>query len=316
MSVQPRMLALGDPTFLRSAVRVAACLGAVVEGVERAEQLTEHLTRQPTHVVLVEHHPAWVPLLAKALESQSNVRIVLLAEPSLPADFGALLGEPWFNHLLAPSGPWFMEELTATLARILGRPSTGVATFLPWGARVVQSQITGSADKHLVFERIEGLMTALGIRGRLVARLVDIADEMLMNAIYDAPVDRESGQPLYAARRRAQHVSLGPDEQPTFSFGSDGTRLVMGITDPFGGLTADTVRTYLAKGLRRGEDQIDRKEGGAGLGLFLMLDALNSLQVWVDPGRSTEVVGIVNIRGSVRDVANTPKSLNIHIRRR
>jgi hypothetical protein len=313
---QPRIVAFGSPLVLRPALRVAAALGAAVFAEEDAEQLPAHLGRVDPHVVLWEHTPERRALVAKVLESFPDLRIVLLAEPSPPADLDALLGEPWFHHLLGLGAPWFMEELTATLARLLGRPSVGVAGFLPWGSRVVSVQITRSGDKDLVFPRLEALLSDLGIRGRLVARLIDVADELLMNAIYDAPVDRMTGQPLYTSRRRAEPITLAAGDQPTFSFGTDGQKLVLGITDPFGGLTADTVKRYLAKGLRRGQDQIDQKDGGAGLGLFLMLEGLNGLHFLVDPGRRTEVVGMLNVRGSMREAASTSKSLTILVKKR
>jgi len=83
------------------------------------------------------------------------------------------------------------------------------------------------------------------------------------------------------------------------------------VSDPFGGLTPSTVKRYIAKGLRRGEDQIDDKAGGAGLGLFLLFEGLGSLIVDVRQGQRTEVMGLLDIRGSFRNAVNTPKSLNI-----
>ncbi|MCB9545828.1 MAG: hypothetical protein H6706_08180 [Myxococcales bacterium] len=313
--MQPRIVCVGDAVALRPAIRVATCAGARVTAVTDMDAAAPHLGG--AHILLVEHlHDRTPPAIDAAVAAHPGLRVVLVADPSPPLDLQHLLTRPWFLHLAGQGTPWFMEELTATLARLLGRPTPGVAGHLPWGAVVHQVQITGSTDKHLAFDRIEGLLHGLGIRGRIVDRLMDVADEMLMNAIYDAPVDRQTGSPLHAQRRRATAVQLAPADQPAFSFGSDGQKLVIAIRDPFGGLEAETVKRYIGKGLRRGDDQIDQKEGGAGLGLFLMFDALNALHVSVEPGRSTEVVGVMNIRGSMKEASITPKSLNLFARRR
>ncbi|MEZ4471118.1 MAG: hypothetical protein R3F60_10030 [bacterium] len=310
--MQPRILCIGDAVALRPALRVATCAGGLVTTAPSLDAAS----LAGTHVLIVHHVPGQTPAAVDAaIATHPGLRVILIADPSPPPDLLELLARPWFCHLAGREAPWFMDELTATLARVLGRPGAGVAGLLPWGCAVTRVQVTGSADKQLAFDRIEGLLNGLGIRGRLVDRLMDVADEMLMNAIYDAPIDRTTGAPLHASRRRAS-VQLTPEDQPAFSFGSDGQKLVFGIADPFGGLEAETVRRYIAKGLRRGDDQIDRKEGGAGLGLFLMFDALNGLHVSVEPGRSTEVIGVMNIRGSMRDAAMTPKSLNLFSRRR
>lgn len=237
--------------------------------------------------------------------------VILIADPSPPAHIEALLAEPWFAHLIGLESPWFMADLTAVLARALGRAPFGIQTQLPWGARTIEYAIASSDEKPRVFAHIERFMADIGMRGRLVEHAKALADEMLMNAIYDAPVDRATGRAKYADRSRAEHVMLAPTERPSFSFGSDGQRLVMGISDPFGALTAATLKRYIRKGVRRGDDQIDRKEGGAGLGLFLLFEGLNSILVNIDPGRQTEFIGVINIRGSVRESRVTPKAFSV-----
>ncbi|MEZ4467849.1 MAG: hypothetical protein R3F43_26250 [bacterium] len=309
--MQPRILCIGDAVALRPALRVATCAGGLVTTAPSLDAAS----LAGTHVLIVHHVPGQTPAAVDAaIATHPGLRVILIADPSPPPDLLELLARPC-SATSRTRGLVVHGRVTATLARVLGRPGAGVAGLLPWGCAVTRVQVTGSADKQLAFDRIEGLLNGLGIRGRLVDRLMDVADEMLMNAIYDAPIDRTTGAPLHASRRRAS-VQLTPEDQPAFSFGSDGQKLVFGIADPFGGLEAETVRRYIAKGLRRGDDQIDRKEGGAGLGLFLMFDALNGLHVSVEPGRSTEVIGVMNIRGSMRDAAMTPKSLNLFSRRR
>lgn len=317
MAAPLRVLVFGEELRLRPAVRVAACAGAEVSLEEDPARIVEVAREERPAAILFDHDhagPAALILARRLHDACPHAALVVLCHPSPPDDVATLLAEPWFHHLLALGSPWFMEELAATLAKLRGRDLFGLEAFLPWGTHIVECPIASSDDKQKVFGHIERFMDAIGVRARLVQKLCAIADEMLMNAVYDAPRDRDSSAHVFAELSRQTRVDLAPEQRPTLRFASDGRVFGLSITDPFGGLGPDTLRRYIAKGLRRGDDQIDRKRGGAGLGLFILFDGLNSMCLNLDPGRRTEVVGLVNIRGSYRDVTETPKSFNIFVR--
>jgi hypothetical protein len=62
----------------------------------------------------------------------------------------------------------------------------------------------------------------------------ELAHELLMNAMYDAPVDAQ-GRPKYAADRKAD-IRLTDSERPSVRVATDGSRLVLQVRDPFGRL--------------------------------------------------------------------------------
>lgn len=304
----PRVLVFGEELPLRPALRVAACQGAEVAlEPDPARLLTRVEAFAPGLVLFHYDHAGPAALgLARRVAAQGS-RVVLLAHGTPPPDIHDLLLEPWFHHVLGLDSPWFMEALGGTLARLAGADIFGLDTHLPWGTRLIALEIAGSDEKARVFDAIESFMADLGVRGRIVARLQAVADEMLMNAIYDAPLDAR-GTPKYATLPRTTRVDLLPQERPTLSFGSDGRTFGISIRDPFGALTAETLKRYIAKGLRRGADQIDRKQGGAGLGLYLLFDSLHTMVLNRAPGRQTEMLGLVDIRGSYRDVVEGARS--------
>lgn len=313
----PRILLFGEELRLRATRRVAICFGGQVTLEEDPGRIVARAAGFDPHVVIfdIDHAgPAGLTLARRVAAASPGGVMVIVCHPSPPVDVEALLGEPWFGHLLGLESPWYMEELGATLARLGGEPIFGLERHLPWGSRVLSATVTSSHHKSALFDRIESYMADIGVRGRLVRRLHDVADEMLMNAVYDAPIDRATGEHVYAALPRTTRVDLPPGSRPIFSYGSDGKVFAMSIADPFGGLTPDILKRYIAKGLRRGTDQIDDKAGGAGLGLYFLFQSLNSLTLYLDPGKRTEMVGLVDIRGSFRDVLQSPKALNIHVR--
>ncbi|MCA9543622.1 MAG: hypothetical protein KC613_04500 [Myxococcales bacterium] len=313
-----RVLLLGDALALRPAQRVAACFGAEIERRDPDLHLFDKAKAFAPHVVIL-HLEGLGEYRRMVMERMATLPgappVIVLAETSPPPCMAELLERPWFDHLMGLQAPWFMEELAVTLATLTGRPLFGLEKYLPWGSRIVEIPIGGSADKDPAFDRITAFMEAIGIRGRLVDRLCALADELLMNAIYDAPVDRRSGEARYHGLPRSTPVALDPDERPVLRFGSDGQRFGLSVRDPFGALSPTTFKGYIAKGLRGGEDQIDAKVGGAGLGLYLLFSSLGTMVLNVHRRQQTEVIGLVDIRGSFRDLQRAPRSLHVFERR-
>ena len=309
-------LLVGEALRLRPAQRVVVCAGGEAVAEPDLAGALDTLAGRPATFALVDlavlgDEPSDIVTALRDLRARSpHTRLILLAAPSPPPCFPELLAEPWFNSLLALESPWFMEELAATLRKRERGLAFGLGCHLPWGAEIREVTLAGSDSKGPALDDIAAFMAALGIGGRILNRLQDIADEMIMNAVYDAPVGPD-GKAKFAQESRQIAVLLAPEERPTLSFGSDGRTFAMGIRDPFGALRADTLKGYIAKGLRRGADQIDTKLGGAGLGLYLQFDFMGSMVVNLAPSRTTEMIGLLDIRGSFRDLATAPKSFSV-----
>ena len=91
-----------------------------------------------------------------------------------------------------------------------------------------------------------------------------------MNALYDAPVDAD-GKPLFADVPVRERVLMRADEKALVQYGCDGERFAVSVRDAFGTLRKETILQYLDKCLHADPlEQIDRKAGGAGLGLYLI----------------------------------------------
>jgi len=190
----------------------------------------------------------------------------------------------------------------------------GIEKYLHWGSVIHSYPLTASAERGWVLRSFEEFLSELQCQSRIAAHLLTVADEMMMNALYDAPTD-EGGRFLFAKRSRSEPVSLPAEKTVELTFGSDGRSVAVGCRDPFGSLDARRVCASLARCLRRGRDQISQAEGGAGIGLFMVFEFVSHLVVNIDPGRATEFLGIVDITTSARRRHEQPHSFNIFVRR-
>lgn len=239
-------------------------------------------------------------------------RILIIASQK-PADAAQLFLRYSISNLLARNDRVHEGDFRNTVGKILGADIFGVARYLKPNTPILEETIVGSAQKARLLEMAAEYATRAGLKRQAIDRVESVIDEMLTNAVYDAPMGGD-GKPRYASLHRSHPVVLEPHERSTLRMGADGERFVMSVSDPFGGLTANRVLGYLAKCFRQGDDQIDEKEGGAGLGLYMMFNALTHFIINIDPGRRTEVIGVMDITPNFRALAGLSKSFNIFVR--
>jgi hypothetical protein len=73
-------------------------------------------------------------------------------------------------------------------------------------------------------------------------------------------------------------ISLRMEQKATVEYACDGSTFALSVRDSFGTLKGETVLRYLDKCLHS-EQQIDRKAGGAGLGLYIISNAATQFLV-------------------------------------
>ncbi len=223
-----------------------------------------------------------------------------------------LFGRHKARKLLARNGPMHAEDLLVTVQKTMRKDIFGLDKYLGWGAHARRITVTSSTDKDLVLADCQSLADAIGLGERKTELLLTVADELTTNALYDAPVDALS-RSRNAALPRSERVELAPTEEITVTIASDGRRVGISVEDPFGSLRPETVVDYLAKCFRRGGDQIDHKEGGAGLGLFYAFNSLSHFVVNIEPRKRTEFIGLIEVAGSFREFELRAKSFNVFV---
>lgn len=252
-----------------------------------------------------------VDLVVKAVERKPSLQTVLwTAEPLERAlrviarhdNISNVLGRPDFD---TPPRGW---ELMMTLRRLARPQEEGpkFAWFLNWGFTGFQERVDSSRKRDKLVHKVERFVAQLGTRKKVAEQLAEVAHELLMNAMYDAPADRH-GTPKYAADRKSD-LQLPDSERPHLKLASDGSIFAIQVTDPFGRLERAHVFDGLARGLASG--QMDTSHGGAGLGMTVIHNGTAASFFDVIAGVRTEVTGIFELDTNHRDFRLQPKSLH------
>ena len=151
----------------------------------------------------------------------------------------------------------------------------------------------------------------MGLTGEKLRRVELAAEELLMNALYDAPRNAD-GRARNAELDRREPVTLGADETVHMRYGCDGQTLAVAVADPFGSLSKKAVTDRLRK-VRDGIPKPNAGVAGAGLGLVMTYSVANQLIFAVSPGRLTEVTAVLHVGGSNRAAQERGTAVHFYV---
>ena len=247
--------------------------------------------------------------VAEQIRARPGLRGVLWTAEPLRRSLRYLVETDAIDHVLGrrnfESAPrsW---ELAMLARRLQGVPTPPLTAYLDWGATAIDIDVRGTADRDAAAVRIQDFVGSLQVPRRIAEMFAELGHELIMNAMYDAPVDA-FGRPRYAADRKAD-IALADHERPALRLASDGTRIALQVRDPFGRLERRHVVDGLARGLAGGE--LDRSHGGAGLGMLVCHNASTALWFDVVPGQRTEVTAVLELDVNLRELRTSARSLH------
>ena len=219
-----------------------------------------------------------------------------------------LIGVPPFGSM---PRPWEIGGVVRRVTSPDASPPHVQEMLLP-AATLVKYRPQSSRDRDLVVAEVQALAERVGATQRLAIRAGEVAHELLMNAMYDAPIDHY-GNLLYSMDRK-QQITLAPDEVPTFRFATDGMTLGLQVVDRFGRL----LRRHVLEGIARGRTAtagggnfLDTSSGGAGLGMSRIYTSATSVVVDVAAHQHTSVTVMFDLDIQPREARNVPISLHL-----
>jgi hypothetical protein len=213
------------------------------------------------------------------------------------------------------------QELGVALKRLSTRTPIphGPAPYLLHGSAVDERLIASTSEKEEAVESVLGLGQRLGLSEEKLRRVEVAVDELLLNAIYDAPRSAE-GLPRFGAltaEERTAPISLSAKEQIRLRYGSDARSLAISVNDKFGTLDRNEVVAHVGRVLEAGGPRPRAAgvsaSGGAGLGLVLTFGAANQLIFHAVPGKFTEVTAVIHIAGSNRAALARGSALHLYL---
>jgi hypothetical protein len=285
------VVAESDPATLRSMLGEDPIL-LVCDASDLDVALEWAESRYPTMSVISWSSGSMDPLLEAAQKSRR---------------LAACVGWPSFASM---PRPW--ELALATRRLVQAEPSVPrLGEIFSWGATAVKFRPKTTGDRDAVVAESSSLAERAGAPSRTAQRVGEVAHEMLMNAMYDAPID-EAGNERYAHDRK-RDLDLDDRDAPTFRFATDGIHVALQAIDRFGRLERRHVIDGILRGRRASsaESQLDTSGGGAGLGMSRIYSNSTVMLVDVEPRRYTSVTTFFDLDVNPREARSLPVSLHL-----
>ena len=169
----------------------------------------------------------------------------------------------------------------------------------PAGAKKLS--IARSKDRGLAVTAVSNVLAQKSFPPRLAQTVAQCVDELLMNAIFDAPVrSGPEGKRYRLDQNRTLDFELATNEVVILEMSSAYNALAISVTDLFGSLARGSLLSYLAKDYEHTEYR-PREEKGAGLGLYGVLDSGVSLSYFVRRQKFTRATLLVPICTSIKE---------------
>jgi len=248
--------------------------------------------------------------IAELVRGKPGLRGVLWTAEPMKRSLKYLVETNTINSVLgrkdfeSPPRAWEVLMLARRFAQPNITPPLGA--YLDWGFTSIDIDVRTTADRDSAVAQIQMFVGQLQSPKRVADMFGELAHELLMNAMYDAPVDA-NGRVKYAADRKA-NISLTDAEKPSVRMATDGSKLVLQVRDPFGRLERRHVFDGLARGLAGGE--MDQSHGGAGLGMMVCHNASSAMFFDVVKGKHTEVTALFELDMNLRELRQQAKSLH------
>jgi hypothetical protein len=251
-----------------------------VWATSRAEFMSAAAKRAPV-VAFVDFD-----LLPQVEGATTNLAIVGIIDETLAGAIRSLNSFPWLSHLVTTtmlSTPLARAHLTTLLERLAFGPEQQVLGATGIGRVAL---LTSSTRREARFERMREFFTTHGVSPRTISTISDVAEELVTNALYDAPA--EAGY-FKSTVPRSEDVELPPEHACEISYGIEQGNVFVRIRDPFGALTRTRLLGVLNRCNATGVS-LDESRGGAGLGLWRVFSAASTIAITVIPGRLTDIL--------------------------
>jgi CheY-like chemotaxis protein len=300
-----------DRKTQRVVQRVLGVTGYRVDIADDLELGIRLLQHQAPLLVVVDGSAAASPYadaFFDAAAKRGTEACMTLFAADAAAQVPRILGMGAVTNLLVHPMPVLGEELTITAHKLIHRDLFGADKYLLWGTALAEHTLTRSGDRaHLVAQLAEAVR-ARGQSARVASMAMLAADELLSNAVHNAPVDSAGGHYRKDLPRNSD-LELDDRHGVRLRWGCDARYLAIEVTDQFGSLDRDTILNALAK------SDVRDSGGGAGMGIALAYRSCDHLVFNLSPGRRTEIIALIDVRYPPAERAPV-SSYNVFVERR
>ena len=281
-----RVLAISsDLDQLRRIVETLERAGAEVDAVRTPESIGgEIIPHRYIFAAAADGDVRTIESLVPKLRDRAHVTIVT-PKASL-SELTSYLRDERVNHVVV--GDDLEDGVYVTAKKLLTGDIFGIEKYLPDNTPVHYARLRDFEGRGKAIQTVLDFAEQANMRRQVRNAIGSVCEELLMNALYDAPVDAE-GKQIFAEVDPHDRTRSRSPRPVSIRYAATEDKFAVAVRDRFGRLAKNTILSYIEKCIHS-PNQIDRKTYGAGLGLYLVANAAATYVVNVAYGIATEVV--------------------------
>ncbi|HTL32331.1 MAG TPA: hypothetical protein VL326_04370 [Kofleriaceae bacterium] len=273
--------------------------------VDSAAAAAERCKQSAPFLAIVEHQL----LRETAPALPADAQTLVLMQDGDSGDLGLLLERANLSFLLANPMPLLAEELSTTVQKLSRHDIFGLEKYLTWGVEIRELVLADAQQRRALVHELADDVERACLGPRPVAAASLIADELLSNAVFNAPVDAK-GDHVHAKDTRTDSRALADRDLVTLRYACDARYLAIEVNDHYGSLDHATILRCLTKASSRGT-KVSMTTRGAGIGLATVFGSCNHLVFNLDPSKRTQVIALIDVRFRPIELGNTLCSFGI-----
>jgi hypothetical protein len=240
-------------------------------------------------------------------------RVIILGDSLEDDEVVELLRNRTVNHVISDSESPDEVELVVTSVKLQSGDIFGLEKYLAWGAKVHEVDINTYEEKRVALLTIAKHAKSVGARRHVIGKIESVTDELLMNALYDAPAVSQGVPPAQRVGDPAEIANQRSAQAARLRYACDGRYFAVSVQDNYGELHKEAILDHLIRArAERGAPKLGDEGGaGAGLGLYFILSSVTRFIANIDKGSKTEVVCLFDLKESGRQASSCARSLHI-----
>ncbi len=297
-------------TKLRNMMKIAlGGTGVKVEMAKTIEEVKSALLNQSHSILFLSAN--MLEVADFVANEKINIKIVLLTEEESKSYITKIKNYPFLSNIIATNEEdrnSNIKSISTTVKKMTTGDIFGLEKYLNWGVEVKEIDVSDSNERSNINQKVIDALTDFGVKSSIRSRAQIVIEELLMNAIYDAPVDGQ-GHPLHNHKSRRERVVLEEQQKGKLRFATDGLYLAISVEDPFGVFKKETIFQYLEGNYSPESVTVTEMDGkgGAGKGLFLISENSDLVIYNVAPQTRTEVIVLFDL-----DSQKEKKATSLH----
>lgn len=185
----------------------------------------------------------------------------------------------------------------------------GLKQLLKEGAKVQAIKLQITTQKQDAVEAIKNYLLAAKFQSRMATVVANAVDELLMNAMFDAPTD-DLGRTLFGSTARTAAIKLEGRHGVEMHVGYDGRYVAVSAIDLFGSLDKNKLLSHISKIYTDEEYKVKSSVAGAGIGLATVFRSGGSFLFVSEQRVRTEVTVFFRRTDSFREFKDQFKFLS------